>query len=68
MGGDEGRNLSPTAGLSLEDRILLATAYWRTNLTVRQWAPFFGISQSAADRTIDHLGADARRAATQAVP
>ncbi|MER5200770.1 transposase [Streptomyces sp. NPDC002755] len=42
--------------LSLEDRILLVTAYWRTNLTMRQFALLFGISKSAADRIIDHLG------------
>ncbi|MFF5030118.1 transposase [Streptomyces collinus] len=42
--------------LSLEDRILLVTAYWRTNLTMRQLAPLFGVSKSAADRIIDHLG------------
>jgi hypothetical protein len=42
--------------LPLEDRILLVVAYWRTNLTMRQLAPLFGISKSAADRIIDHLG------------
>ncbi len=31
-------------------------AYWRTNLTMRQVAPLFGVSKSAADRIIDHLG------------
>ncbi len=39
-----------------EYRILLVTAYWRTNLTMRQLAPVFGISKSSADRIIDHLG------------
>ncbi|MFD7862247.1 transposase [Streptomyces sp. NPDC059783] len=43
-------------GLPLEDRILLVAAYWRTNLTMRQIAPLFGVSKSAADRIIDHLG------------
>jgi hypothetical protein len=43
-------------GLSLDDRTLLVTAYWRTNLTMRQLAPLFGISKSAVDRIIDHLG------------
>ncbi|WP_327579233.1 MULTISPECIES: transposase [unclassified Streptomyces] len=43
-------------GLSLEDRILLVTAHWRTNLTLRQLAPVLGISKSTADRVIDHLG------------
>ncbi|MFD9538281.1 transposase [Streptomyces sp. NPDC060010] len=42
--------------LPLEDRVLLVAAYWRTNLTLRQLAPLFGISKSAADRIIDHLG------------
>ncbi|GAA2640043.1 hypothetical protein GCM10010307_39890 [Streptomyces vastus] len=32
------------------------TAYWRTNLTLRQLASLFGISKSAADRIIDRLG------------
>ncbi|MFG3065017.1 transposase [Streptomyces sp. NPDC048231] len=43
-------------GLPLKDRILLVAAYWRTNLTMRQLAPLFGVSKSAADRIIDHLG------------
>lgn len=40
----------------MEDRVLLVAAYWRTNLTPRQLAPLFGVSKSAADRIIDHLG------------
>lgn len=42
--------------LPLEDRVLLVAAYWRTNLTMRQLALLFGVSKSAADRIIDHLG------------
>ncbi|WP_329127485.1 transposase [Streptomyces sp. NBC_01465] len=42
--------------LPLEDRVLLIAAYWRTNLTLRQLAPLFGVSKSAAYRIIDHLG------------
>ncbi|MGW2183956.1 helix-turn-helix domain-containing protein, partial [Streptomyces sp. NPDC001732] len=42
--------------LPLEDRVLLVAAYWRTNLTLRQLTPLFGVSKSAADRIIDHLG------------
>jgi hypothetical protein len=42
--------------LTLEDRVLLVAAYWRTNLTLRQLAPLFGVSKSAADRIINHLG------------
>lgn len=40
-------------GLSLEDRVLLVAAYWRTNLTMRQLALLSGISKSATDRIID---------------
>ncbi|KJY40977.1 transposase [Streptomyces sp. NRRL B-1568] len=43
-------------GLPLADRVLLVVAYCRTNLTMRQLAPLFGISKSAADRIIDQLG------------
>lgn len=43
-------------GLPLEDRFLPVAAYWRTNLTLRQLAPLFGVSKSAADRIIAHLG------------
>lgn len=42
--------------LPLEDRALLVAAYWRTNLTMRQLVPLFGVSKSAADRVIDHIG------------
>ncbi|MCF3166547.1 transposase [Streptomyces violaceoruber] len=42
--------------LALEDRVLLVAAYWRTNLTLRQLAPLFGVSKSAADRIVAHLG------------
>lgn len=42
--------------LSLEDRVLLVTAYWRTNLTLRQLAPLFGVSRSAVGRIIGHVG------------
>ena len=31
-------------------------AYWRTNLTMRQIGPLFGVSHSAAHRVIDTLG------------
>jgi Helix-turn-helix of DDE superfamily endonuclease len=36
--------------------VLLVAAYWRTNLTLRQLDPLFGISKSTADRIIGHLG------------
>ncbi|WP_306324368.1 MULTISPECIES: transposase, partial [unclassified Streptomyces] len=52
---DEPRRGRPWS-LSLEDRVLLVATYWRTNLTLRQLAPLFGISKSAASRIVDHLG------------
>jgi hypothetical protein len=42
--------------LPLEDRVLLVTAYWRTNLTLRQLAPLFGVSKSTASRVISRFG------------
>ncbi|GGU97472.1 hypothetical protein GCM10010211_75970 [Streptomyces albospinus] len=54
-GADEVRRGRPWA-LPLEDRLLLVAAYWRTNLTLRQLAPLFGVSKSAADRVITRLG------------
>ncbi len=35
---------------------MLVTAYRRTNLTLRQLAPLFGVSKSTAGRVINHLG------------
>jgi hypothetical protein len=54
-GADRTRRGRPWS-LPLEDRVLLVAAYWRTNLTLRQLAPLFGISKSSADRIIDHIG------------
>lgn len=42
--------------LRLEDRVLLVAVYWRTNLTMRQIGPLFGVSHSAAHRVVDTLG------------
>jgi hypothetical protein len=42
--------------LDLADRVLLVATYWRTNLTMRQIGPLFGVSHSAAHRVIDTLG------------
>jgi DDE superfamily endonuclease/DDE family transposase len=36
--------------------LLLVAAYWQTNLTLRQLAPLFGISKSAAGRIVSQLG------------
>ncbi|MFJ8391008.1 transposase [Streptomyces sp. NPDC094438] len=50
---------APTGGrawaLSLEDRVLMVAAYWRTDLTMRQLGPLFGVSKSTADRVIDDI-------------
>ncbi|GAA3783392.1 hypothetical protein GCM10022225_84550 [Plantactinospora mayteni] len=42
--------------LDLSDRVLLVAAYWRTNLTMRQIGPLFGVSHSAGHRVIDTVG------------
>ncbi|WP_328492488.1 transposase [Streptomyces sp. NBC_00414] len=42
--------------LEFEDRVLLVVVYWRTNLTMRQLAPLFGVSKSIAARVIDDVG------------
>jgi hypothetical protein len=42
--------------LNLADRVLLVATYYRTNLTMRQLAPLFGIKQAAVHRIIDRLG------------
>ncbi|GAA5704910.1 hypothetical protein Save01_05757 [Streptomyces avermitilis] len=36
--------------------MLMVTAYWSTNLTIRQLALLCGISKSAVDRIMKHLG------------
>lgn len=36
--------------------MLLVAAYWRTNLTMRQIGPLFGVSHSAAHGVIDTVG------------
>jgi hypothetical protein len=42
--------------LPLEDRVLPVAGYWRTNLPLHRLAPLFGVSASAADRIVAHLG------------
>jgi hypothetical protein len=42
--------------LPLVDRVLLVAAYYRTNLTMRQLAPLFGVKTAAVHRIIDRLG------------
>jgi hypothetical protein len=50
-GGDaiaDGRPGRPWA-LTLPDRLLLVAVYWRTNLTMCQIGPLFGVSHVAID-------------------
>ncbi|MCL6289186.1 transposase [Streptomyces sp. ID03-2B] len=54
-GADAARRGRPWS-FPLEDRALLVAAYWRTNLTMRQLAPLFGVSKSSANQIIDNLG------------
>ncbi|GHB79589.1 hypothetical protein GCM10010331_79050 [Streptomyces xanthochromogenes] len=54
-GADTGGHGRPWK-LPLEDRILPFTAYWRSNLTMRQLALLFGLSKSTASRVVDCLG------------
>ncbi|MEU4771627.1 transposase family protein [Micromonospora sp. NPDC023644] len=57
-GGDDiagGRPGRPWA-LDLADRVLLVAVYWRTNLTMRQLGPLFGVSHSAVHRVLDTVG------------
>jgi hypothetical protein len=53
--GGEQAGVGRRWGLSLADRVLLTTVYYRTNLTFRQIALLFGISKSAANRVVEHL-------------
>jgi hypothetical protein len=53
--GGEQAGVGRRWGLSLADRVLLTTVYYRTNLTFRQIALLFGISKSAANRVVDHV-------------
>jgi hypothetical protein len=50
--GIKGRQWS----LPLPDRVLLVATYYRTNLTMRQLAPLFGIKTASVHRIIDRLG------------
>ncbi|WP_329553731.1 transposase family protein [Streptomyces sp. NBC_00696] len=42
--------------LSLADRVLVVAVYYRTNLTMRQLAPLFGVSPATVCRVIQRLG------------
>jgi hypothetical protein len=38
--------------LNLADRVLLVATYWRTDVTMRQIGPLFGVSHAAAHRVV----------------
>jgi hypothetical protein len=40
----------------LAERVLLVAVYYRTNLTMRQFAPLFGVSPATVCRVIQRLG------------
>src|SRR5690349_24978250 len=42
--------------LPLADRVLMVAVYYRTNLTMRQLGPLFGVSASTVCRVIQRLG------------
>lgn len=42
--------------LPLAERVLLVAVYYRTNLTMRQLGPLFGVSSSTVCRMIQRLG------------
>ncbi|MEU9047908.1 MULTISPECIES: transposase family protein [unclassified Kitasatospora] len=56
LAGDDGPRAGRRWALGLEDRVLLVMTYRRTDLTMREVATLFGISKSAADRIVGHLG------------
>lgn len=58
LGGDEIADRRPGRqwALSLADPVLLVAVYWRTNLTMCQIGPLFGVSHAAAHRVIDQVG------------
>ncbi|MER6852585.1 transposase family protein, partial [Streptomyces flaveolus] len=54
--GGEGCGWGRPWRLPLAERVLLVAVYYRTNLTVRQLAPLFGISPATVCRVIQRLG------------
>ncbi|GAA3352317.1 hypothetical protein GCM10017744_000740 [Streptomyces antimycoticus] len=54
--GGEGCGWGRPWRLPLPERVLLVAVYYRTNLTMRQLAPLFGISPATVCRVIQRLG------------
>ena len=56
--GGEGCGWGRPWRLPLAERVLLVAVYYRTNLTMRQLAPLFGVSPATVCRVIQRLVAD----------
>lgn len=54
--GGEGPRLGRPWCLPLAERVLLMAVYYRTNLTMRQLAPLFGVSPATVCRVVRKLG------------
>ncbi|WP_406292614.1 transposase family protein [Streptomyces sp. NBC_00624] len=54
--GGDGPRIGRPWCLPLADRVLLVAVYYRTNLTMRQLAPLFGVSPATVCRVIQRLG------------
>lgn len=54
--GGEGCGWGRPWWLPLAERVLLVAVYYRTNLTMRQLAPLFGVSPATVYRVIQRLG------------
>ncbi|MFF0537091.1 transposase [Streptomyces coelicoflavus] len=54
--GGEGCGWGRPWRLPLAERVLLVAVYYRTNLTMRQLAPLFGVSPATVCRVIQRLG------------
>ncbi|MFD5065851.1 transposase family protein [Streptomyces sp. NPDC058394] len=54
--GDNGTMMGRPWCLPLGERVLLVAVYYRTNLTMRQLAPLFGVSSATVCRVIQKLG------------
>ncbi|WUQ36871.1 transposase family protein [Streptomyces sp. NBC_00234] len=54
--GGDGPRIGRPWCLPLADRVLLVAVYYRTNLTMRQLAPLFGLSPATVCRVIQRMG------------
>nr|WP_245873869.1 transposase family protein [Streptomyces phaeoluteigriseus] len=54
--GGDGPRIGRPWCLPLADRVLVVAVYYRTNLTMRQLAPLFGVSPATVCRVIQRLG------------